>query len=174
MFRLRTKEPASADAPAPPPDPRTLIDAQSVIGATAAAVAVMILLCSVWVYVAVVSGRVLPWFSIIQGVFLGLAVRRFGRGLDWRFPLIAAVSALIGAFLGNLLVAVPTTSSTLGASATEVVFGLTWWSFETFFAEVITVVDYIYAFCAMAVAMFYSKRQLNRHEEFALRTRERP
>jgi hypothetical protein len=79
------------------------------------------------------------------------------------------VAALIGAFFGNLLVAIPVTTSALDAGWWEVVRGLTWWSIRTFFDEVITVVDYIYAFCAAAVAVFYAKRRLNRHEVFALR-----
>lgn len=116
------------------------------------------------------TGRVFPWFSIIQGAFVGLAVRRFGRGLDWRFPLVAAVAAWGGAFAGNFLIAIPTTAEELGVSALDVLRGLTWWSVELFFAELITVVDYIYAFCAVAVAMFFSKRRLNRYEHFALRT----
>ena len=153
-------------------DPRLLLRAQSIAGAVAGGVVAVIVLSCFWTFFTGVFGRVFPWFSIIQGLFVGLAVRRFGRGLDWRYPLIAGTVAWLGAFFGNLLVAIPVTTRELDASVYQVVTGLTWWSFTTFFDEVITVVDYIYAFFAAAVAMFYSKRRLNRHEEFALRVRQ--
>ena len=51
-------------------------------------------------------GRVFPWFSILIGGFVGLGVQRFGRGLDWRFPVIAAVLAWVGAYVGNLMIGI--------------------------------------------------------------------
>jgi hypothetical protein len=171
MAQLRHKNTATPEGPPPRVDPQLLIDAQSVPAAILAALAALLILSFFWMVFADVSGRVFPWFSIIQGIFIGLAVRRFGRGLDWRFPLIAGLVAWCGAFFGNLLVAVPVTTGELDVGTFDVIRGLTWWSITTFFAEVITVVDHIYAFCAAAVGIFYSKRRLNRHEEFALRTR---
>jgi hypothetical protein len=170
MLRLGKKKTRRTEGPPPLVDPQELKDAQSVKRAVLAAIAATLILSSFWMFFANVTGRVFPWFSIVQGMFIGLAVRRFGRGLDWRFPLVAGMSAWLGAFFGNLLVAVPVTTSALDASWSEVIRGLTWWSLRTFFDEVITVVDYIYAFCAAAVAAFHAKRQLNRHEVFALRS----
>lgn len=158
--------------PPQPLDPQSLVDAQSVGSAILAALAAILVLSMIWMLFASVTGRVFPWFSIVQGIFIGLAVRRFGRGLDWRFPLVAGAFAWTGAFVGNLVVAIPATTSVLDASWWEVLRGLTWWSLRTFFDEVITVVDHIYALCAAAVAGFYAKRRLNRHEVFALRTRQ--
>jgi hypothetical protein len=166
------KKSTRAEGPPQPVDPQTLRDAQSVKRAVVAAMAVTLVLSGFWMFFASVTGRVFPWFSVIQGIFIGLAVRRFGRGLDWRFPLVAGLFAWAGAFFGNLVVAIPATTSALDASWWEVIRGLTWWSLRTFFDEVITVVDYIYAFFAAAVAVFYAKRRLNRHEVFALRTRQ--
>jgi len=174
MLRLGKTQPKKDREPLRRIDPQTLIREQSVAGAIAGAVGAVIILSGCWTFFTAVSGRVFPWFSIVQGLFVGLAVRRLGRGLDWRYPLIAGSVAWLGAFFGNLLVAIPVTTSELDASVYQVVRGLTWWSFTTFFHEVITVVDYIYAFCAATVAMFCSKRRLNRHEEFALRTRQEP
>lgn len=157
--------------PRTPVDPEALMAQQSVPAALAAAIIAMLVLSAFWTFFTGLTGRVFPWFSIIQGIFIGLAVRRFGRGFDWRFPLIAAVVAWLAAFFGNLMVAIPVTTSELDASWFEVIRGLTWWSFETFFSEVITIVDYIYASCAALVAMFYSRRRLTRDEAFAMRTR---
>lgn len=170
-MRLFSKRKNRAPGPqSPRPDPRALIAAQSLRGATVGAILASLLLAWLWLQLTLLTGRVFPWFSIIQGVFVGLAVRRFGHGIDWRFPLVAAVVAWIGAFLGNFLIAIPTTAEELGVSQYRVIRGITWWSVELFFAEVITVVDYIYAFCAVAVATFFSKRHLSRYEHFALRT----
>jgi len=172
MNPFRKKKSARAGGPPPRPDPQKLIAAQSLRGAIAAAVVATLLSSWFWMYVAILFGRVFPWFSILQGALIGLAVRRFGRGFDWRFPLTAGLVAWTGAFFGNLLIAIPATSDELGVTSLEVILGLTWWSFQVFFDEVITAVDHIYAFCAAAVAMFYSKRRLNRHEVFALRTKQ--
>ena len=167
--KRRTRE--ARDEPLRRIDPQVLLGAQSLSRAIAAALAAMLVLGWFWLLFTELTGRVFPWFSILQGIFIGLAVRRFGRGVDWRFPATAAVVAWAGAFFGNLLVAIPVTTAELDASAFEVVRGLTWWSFTTFFDEVITVVDHIYALCAAAVAAFYAPRRLDRHEAYALRTR---
>jgi hypothetical protein len=81
--------------------------------------------------------------------------------------------ACAGALLGNLVIALPETMRQLDAGAWQVVQGLTWRSFELFFDEVITVVDYIYAGFSSALAAFYSLRRLDRHEAFVLRTMQR-
>jgi len=172
MFGLKKKKKEKEQEPRPRVDPEALIAAQSVKAAVLAAIVTMLVLSGFWTFFTGMTGRVFPWFSIVQGIFIGLAVRRFGRGLDWRFPLIAGTVAWSGAFFGNLMLAIPVTTNELGASALEVIRGLTWWSFRTFFTEVITVVDHIYAFCAAAVAIFYSNRRLTRHEDYALRTRQ--
>lgn len=170
ILRLRKKHTGSRAVTERRPDPQKLIRAQSLSGAVIAGVAVILLASATWTLVAVTFDRVFPWFSIVQGALAGLAVRRYGRGFDWRFPLVAGLLAWAGAFFGNLMVALPTTGSELGASVFEVLRGLTWWSFETFFSEVITIVDHIYALFAAAVSAFYARRRLNRHEVYALRT----
>lgn len=174
MFGLKGRKQRDKEGePQPKVDPDVLLAAQSAKAAVLAAIVTLIVLSGFWTFFTGITGRVFPWFSIVQGVFIGLAVRRFGRGLDWRFPMIAGTVAWAGAFFGNLMVAIPVTTSELGVSPLQVIRGLTWWSFRTFFTEVITIVDYIYASCAAAVAMFYSNRRLARHEDFALRTRRR-
>ncbi len=170
IFRLKKRHTGGLDAARRRPDPAKLLRAQSTAGAIVGGLGALVLMSAVWTYAAVLSDRVFPWFSVVQGAAIGLAVRRYGRGIDWRFPVIAAVLAWVGTFLGNFVVALPTTIGQLGAGVFEVLRGLTWWSFETFFDEVITIVDHIYAFCAAAIAAFWSKRRLNRHEVYALRT----
>ena len=170
MLRLKKKHDGRTDAVVTNPDPQALIAAQAPGKAILAGTVAMLMLCVLWTALTVATGRVFPWFSIVLGAIVGRVVRRYGLGLDYRFPLIAAVLVCTGAFLGNLMIAIPATADDLDASVWQVVSGLTWRSFEIFFDEVITAVDYIYAGFAAAVAVFYTPRRLRREEEFALRT----
>jgi hypothetical protein len=147
-----------------------LIGAQSVRGALIAALATVAVATSAWLWITAYTGKFFPWFGVLQGALIGMAVQRMGRGLDWRFPAIAAVFAVAGSFAGGFFLALSTARAELGASAFSILRGLTIMTWEIYFEEVITPVDYIYAFCAASVAMFYAKRRLGRHELFALRS----
>jgi hypothetical protein len=173
MLRPRQKHDSPNDETVERPDSQALIASQSVAGAVIAGVVTVIVTCALWTALTVATGRVFPWFTIPGGAAAGLAVRRYGRGFDYRFPLIAVGLACAGALLGNLVIALPETMEQLDAGVWQVVRGLTWRSFELFFDEVITVVDYIYAGFSSALAAFYSRRRLDRHEAFALRTMKR-
>ena len=119
---------------------------------------------------AVVTGRVFPWFSIPIGALVGLAVQRFGRGLDWRFPVVAVMFAALAAYAGNLLIGVLETGRYIEASAGEVLRGLSGDTMRNFFRNTINPIDHIYAFSACGVAAFFANRRLKRHEVLGLRT----
>lgn len=169
MLRLPKRHDSKRDEH-PAPDPRSLLAAQSPARAAAAGSLALLGCALFWLLGSLATGRVFPWFSIVQGGVIGLVVRRYGLGLDWRFPALAAALAFLGAFVGNLVLAIPTTTSELGATPFEVLGGLTLMSFDIFFNETMTPVDYIYAFCAAALAAFYARRRLDRYQEYALRT----
>ena len=171
MFRLPQRHSQNLDGPVlPPADARKLLAAQSVRNAVMAAVIVLIVLNTAWAWLTGLSGRFFPWFSMLQGWAIGLGVRGAGRGLDWRFPLIAAGFATLAAFSGNFIVSLGTTESVLGAGPLTILRGLTLWTWQTWFAEVLTPVDFIYALFAAALAARYAKRRLDRREVHALRT----
>lgn len=153
-----------------PVDAASLSKSQSPRAALIAAVAAAVFLNLVWLWLSNLTGRFFPWFSVVQGLFIGLAVRRAGKGYDWRFPALASTMTVIAAFGGNFLVSVTTTSTVLDIGPLQVLRGLTLWSWQTWYAEVLRVVDLVYALFAAAVAAFYSKRHLLRHEIFALRS----
>ncbi len=164
MFRLKQTHSQHLHETNTPASAEKLIAEQSVrAAATSAAIAIIV--CNIlWLYTASAFGRYFPWIAILQGVAIGLSVRAAGRGLDWRFPLVAALAAWVGAFTGNLFIALAFTATQNAA------IDQGWWLILTsFFLNTVTAIDVIYAFCAVAVAIFYSKRRLNRHEVFALR-----
>lgn len=165
MFRLRQKHSRFVYEESAPVNAERLIAAQSVRSAVTAAAIAIIAFNIVWVFTSSASGKYFPWFAVIQGAAIGVAVQRGGRGLDWRFPLIAGIAAWTGAFTGNLFIALEFTVSETGG-----VDGGWWQITRDFFVNTVSAIDVIYAFSAVAVATFYSKRPLNRHEVFALRT----
>jgi hypothetical protein len=164
MFRLRQKHSRNVHAQAVPVSAEKLIAAQSIRGAITGAAIAVIAMNIVWAYTASASGKYFPWIAVVQGALIGMAVQRTGRGLDWRFPLIAGTAAWAGAFSGNLFIALEFTASETGRVDAD------WWQIvRDFYMNTVTVIDVIYAFCAAAVATFYSKRPLNRHQVLALR-----
>ena len=132
--------------------------------------AVAVLLSMAWAQYALTTGRVFPWFSVIVGALIGLAVQRFGRGLDWRYPVIAATIAGLAAYFGNLMIGVVETGRYIDASPASVFAGLSIDTMENFFGNTINAIDHIYAFCAAGVAAFFANRRLNRAEVYAVRT----
>ena len=155
------------------PDAGRILAEQSTGRAVLAGIAVALLLGWVWALVSVMSGRILPWLTILIGAIVGLAVQRFGRGIDWRFPVIAALIAWTGAYAGNLMIGVVETGRYIDANPFSVFAGLSADTMENFFENTINPVDHIYAFCAAGVAAFFANRRLNRREVLALRTQER-
>jgi len=123
-----------------------------------------------WAAFSVQTGRVFPWFTILIGALVGIAVRRYGRGLDWRFPVLAAAIAWIGAYVDNLIIGIVETGRYIEAESWQVTLGLSRDTMENFFANTINPIDHIYAFCAAGVAAFLANRRLNRREVLALRS----
>jgi hypothetical protein len=170
MPRLRHTYRRSAAPEVPAADAAGLLNQQSLAHASLAATAVAILLNLIWLWLSNITGSFFHTYSLLQGPLIGLAVRRGGRGIDWRFPLLAASVTVLAAFSGNFLVSLVTTGEILGVSPMQVLRGLTVWSWQTWYAEVLSSVDLIYALFSGAVAAFYARRRLRRHEAFALRS----
>jgi hypothetical protein len=170
MFRLRHKHTQRKPALFAKPDARRILAEQSLPRAIVGGAAAALLLCWLWALFSMSTGRVYPWFSVAIGALIGLAVQRFGRGLDWRYPLAAALLGCTAAYLGNLMIGVVETGRYIEASPLRVVAGLSRDTLENFFGNTIGPVDHIYAFCAAGVAAFFANRRLNRREVHAVRT----
>jgi len=169
MIRLKQKHSKDQKDKMPPADGRRIVQAQSVRRALIGGVGAAIVLSLLWAQLAMMSGKVYPWFSILAGALVGIAVQRFGKGLDWRFPVIALVLATVTAYMGNLMIGVLETGRYIDASPVSVLRGLSTDTFRNFFRNVIGPVDHIYAFSAAGVAAFFANRRLKRHEVVGLR-----
>jgi hypothetical protein len=149
------------------PDPEggaRLARAQSLRGAIIAALLAIIAFGAIWVLLSTALGRLFPWMTVVQGAIIGLAVRRAGRGLDWRFPAAAAAAAVAGALAGNILVAASFTAAEFDTSTLAVLRAATDFTWPVFFDEVLTPADVVYALAAAGVAAFYANRRLTRDQ----------
>lgn len=173
LIRLRKKHLPKAGKAPTAEDARRLRAAQSVRNAVMASLIVIVLFSVLWSMLSVQLGRIFPWLSLLLGLFIGLAVRRAGFGLDWRFPVLAALFTLIGALLANIVVAAAFTAPVLETTTLAVLSNLTVMTWPVFFDEVMTPADLVYALFSAGIAAFYAKRRLTRTEYLALRTWER-
>lgn len=149
------------------PDPALgarLVDAQSLPAAIMASLVTVLVFSVAWAMLSTALGRVFPWMTVVQGLIIGLAVRRAGRGLDWRFPAIAAVMALLGALAGNVIVAAAFTAADFETGTLTVLRAVTGFTWPVFFDEVMTAADAVYAFVAAAVAAYYANPRLTRDQ----------
>jgi len=170
MLRLQQKHSQNQPDTGPKPDAALILAQQSVGRAVAAGIAVVLVFGWIWATASVETGRVFPWFSVLIGALVGLAVQRGGRGLDWRFPVIAATLAWAGAYVGNLMIGIVETGRYIEAEPISVFAGLSRDTMENFFAITVSPIDHIYALCASGVAAFLANRRLNRREVLAIRT----
>lgn len=168
IYRLRHKH-APDDATQQPVDAAMLVADQSLRAAVGGAVGAIVLLTVVWVYAVMLFDQFFPWISVIEGYFIGRAVQHFGRGIDWRFPLLAAAAALIGAFLGSFVSALFLTGREFGMSPLPLLGEVSWHTLRTFATREFGLVGVIYAAMSASIAAFFAGRRLTRQEAIALR-----
>lgn len=169
VLRLPKKHASKIRVRPSPQDGARLVKAQSVRDALMAGLIVIILFSALWAMASTLINRMFPWLTLLLGMLIGLVVRRAGRGLDWRFPTLAAILAIVGAFVGNVVVAAAFTASEFDTGTLTILRAVTSMTWPVFFDEVMTPADAIYALFAAAIAAFYANRRLSRSEFLALR-----
>jgi hypothetical protein len=150
-------------------DGKALHKTQSPRDAVIAGLIVVILFSVLWAMLSTLSNRIFPWMTIVLGIFVGVIVRHAGRGLDWRFPVLAAAITLLGALVGNIVVAAAFTAAALETSTFTILRAVTSMTWPVYFDEVISAADVVYALFGAATAAFYANRRLTRAEYHALR-----
>lgn len=168
-LRLRRKHEPTDAAEVTAEDGARLLRAQSMRSAFMAGLIAIIAFSVLWVAITRLTGRVFPWMTVLLGLLVGYAMRGTGRGVDWRFPAVAAVLAFVGAFMSKVVVAASYTAEQMGTTTLEVLRSVTLMTWPVYFNEAVTIADYVYAFAAAAVAAFYANRRLSRAEYRALR-----
>lgn len=150
-------------------DVRKLLGAQSLRDAVVAGLIVIILFSVLLAMLSTLIGKAIPLMSILLGIAMGLVIRRAGRGLDWRFPALAAALTLAGSLASTVVVGAAFSAEDLGVSTFEVLRGVTTMTWPVFFDEKVASADIIYALFAAAIAAYYANRRLARSEYSALR-----
>jgi hypothetical protein len=169
VLRLPKKHASGIDELPDPDLGRRLEDAQSFRNAVTAGAITVILFTILWLGVSALTQRVFPWFPVLLGFVLGFAVRLAGKGLDWRFPTLAAALAIIGSALGLVVISAAYTASELGTSTVTILTNVSQLTWPVFFDEVVTAADFVFAVVAAGIAAFYANRRLTRRQYFALR-----
>ena len=169
ILRLPQTTPRAYPDEASAADGEQLANAQSFRDAVVAGLIVIILFSVLWAMLSTLVNRIFPWMTVVLGVLIGLVMRRAGRGLNWRFPVLAAVLALAGALASNVVVAAAFTASELETSTFTILRAVTSMTWPVFFDEVISAADVVYALFGAATAAFYANRRLSRGEYNAVR-----
>jgi hypothetical protein len=168
VFRLPKRHTGATNVSGPELGQK-LMSQQSLLNALYAGLIIIIVFSAVWAMASTLINRILPWMIVILGILVGLGVRRAGRGLDWRFPVLAAALAAFGALLSNVVVAAAFTAAALDTSTLHILRAVTAMTWPVFFAEAMSTADAIYGLLAAALAAFYANRRLTRAEFHALR-----
>ena len=169
LLRLRKRHGDGRTLGATADDGARLVRAQSFRNAVVAGLIVLVVFCSLWVSLSALTNRVFPWMTVVLGAMLGIAIRRAGRGLDWRFPVLAAAMAIVGSVMSNVVLAASTTATDYGTGTLHILQAVTSMTWPVFFDEVWNVADGFYAVVAGAFAAFFANRRLTRSQYYALR-----
>lgn len=168
-LRLRKKHGTGRRHDVGPEDGARLVRVQSLRNATVAGLIAIIVFSVLWIAFTELVNRVLPWMTVVLGAMIGFAVQKAGRGVDWRFPVLAAVLALAGALIANIVLAASYTAEIFGTGTLHVLQAVTSMTWPVFFDEVLTVADGFYAVLSAGLAAFLANRRLTRSQYYALR-----
>lgn len=168
-LRLRKKHGDGVRSDITSADGERLLSAQSFRNAVVAGLITVIVFSTFWAAMSSLLNRVFPWMTVLLGLLLGFALRRAGRGVEWRFPLLAAVLALAGSLLANIFVAATVTAETFDTSTLQILLAVTTMTWPVFFAEVLGAAHAFYAVVSAALAAFLANRRLTRKQYYALR-----
>lgn len=169
VLRLRKKHGEGRKVDISAADGARLVRGQSFGNAVLASLIAIVLFCVVWIALTALTNRVFPWMTVVLGAGIGLLVRRSGKGVDWRFPTLAAVMAVAGSIISNVVLAAATTAAEYGTGTLQILQAVTSMTWPVFFDEVWNIADGFYAAVAAGVAAFFANRRLSRAEFHALR-----
>lgn len=168
-LRLRKKHGDGRQVDVTAADGERLVHAQSFRNAIVAGLIVIVAFCVLWISLASLTGRVFPWMTVVLGGGIGMVIRWAGRGVDWRFPALAAAMAIAGSIVSNIVLAASTTADSYDVGTLQVLQAVTSMTWPVFFDEVWNVAHGFYAVVAAGFAAFFANRRLTRSQFHALR-----
>ena len=168
LFRLKKKHTSLSNNDYNQVDVLDLIEEQSIPSAMIGAFIALVIMNILWAFISMIFDRFFPWFSLLQGIIIGISVKKFGRGLDWRFPIIASMFTIVAAVTGNFLSALNLTGREFYTGALPLITEISWYTVKVFFIKEFGVVGTIYALASAGIAAFYSNRILDRYQSLAL------
>jgi len=168
-LRLRKKHGSGMRQNVTSADGKKLVDAQSARNAVVAGLIAVLVFSIFWIALTELANRVFPWATIVLGFLVGHGIRLAGRGVDWRFPVIAVAMVILGSLAANIVLAASVTAEELGISTLQLLRAVTSMTWPVFFGEVLTIADTFFAVVGAGLAGFYSNRRLSRSEYLALR-----
>ncbi len=168
-LRLRKKHGSGARKDVTSADGGRLVRAQSFRNAFVASFIALIVFSVFWLAITELTNRVFPWATVVLGFLIGHSIRLAGRGIDWRFPALAAVMALFGSLATNVVLAASVTAEGMGVGTLQLLQAVTSMTWPVFFDEVLTIADFFFAVFGAGLAAFYANRRLTRNEYLALR-----
>ena len=168
-LRLRKKHGSGLQQEVSPADGQRLINAQSLRNAIVASLIAIIVFSILWITLTSLLNQVFPWMTVVLGFVLGFVIRLAGRGVDWRFPLLAAVFAIAGSVISNIVVAASVTADGFDTNTLQVLQSVTAMTWPVFFDEVWNIADAFFAIVGAGLAAFFANRRLSRAQYFALR-----
>lgn len=175
LLRLRKKHGEGHRPDVTAEDGARLVRAQSFRNAATAGLITIILFSLAWIALASLNNRVFPWMTVVLGGALGIAIRHAGRGIDWRFPMLAAVLAVAGSIISNVVVAASVTAGEFGTGTLHILRAVTTMTWPVYFDEVWNIGDTFFAVLSAGLAAFLAPRKLSRRQFYALRQwREEP
>ena len=146
-----------------------MFEEQSLKRALVGGLLALAILNVLWVAESMTFDHIFKPFSVLQGFFIGRAVRHYGRGFEWPFAATAAAIAAAAAFTGSFLSALFLTGREFDTFALSLVSEISWHTLSTFAANNFGAVGTVYAGMAAALAAFFARRKLDRDERIALR-----
>lgn len=168
-LRLRRKHGDGRKLDVTADDGARLVRAQRLRAAVMAGLIVIVVFCIAWIALSSLTGRVFPWMTVVLGALVGIAIRRAGRGVDWRFPTLAAAMTIAGSVISNVVLAAATTAEEYGTGTLHILQAVTSMTWPVFFDEVWNIGDTFFAAFAAGLAAFLAPRKLSRQQFYALR-----
>ena len=128
----------------------------------------------VWALLVKFTGYEIAWVAIGVGFLVGIAVRRFGRGIDARFNLLGALLALLAVIAGKVLALGMIVAAERGIGPTQVFEQLTLERVLRLLQETFHLLDILIYALAIWAGWQYASRRITQEELAAILRPTRP